>query len=362
MANCRSGALCTFAFFSLGLLGEACSGQSTPPFASSGSSGAGVVGGIGASGLGVGSTGAVESGNTSGSATTTGASTGSAGSGATSGAPEAVTGSGSGVAAGSGAPAGDAAAGSGAMSGSNAASGSGAMSGSSAASGSSAGTGLSPTSVCYGAGTRPLTNNMSDAFIDDFEEAAISPGWSSFNDVMPTQNAFQIMPVAGGAVGTAHAGHYAGTGAITTAMGGFGVGVVYNTAIDPAAHIYCIDISAFDGVSFWAKAATAGSVISLNFVLPQTNMTSTDAMGRPNGGDCTANCYSHPFVSVTLTTDWAQYAVEFSDAGGGSAGVANVIQELAWLSPDSDWDFSLDEIAFYKGIPPTGPVGPGPSN
>jgi hypothetical protein len=351
MANCRSGALCTFALFSLGLLGEACSGQSTPPFASSGSSGAGAVGGIGASGLGVGSTGAVESGNTSGSATTTGASTGSAGSGAASGTPEAgATGSGSGVAASSGAPASDAAAGS------------GAMSGSSAASGASSGTGLSPTSVCYGAGTRPLANNMSDAFIDDFEEAAISPGWSSFNDVMPTQNAFQIMAVAGGAVGTAHAGHYAGTGAITTAMGGFGVGAVYNTAIDPASHIYCIDISAFDGVSFWAKAATAGSVISLNFVLPQTNMASTDAMGRPNGGDCTANCYSHPFVSVTLTTDWAQYAVEFSDAGGGSAAVANVIQELAWLSPDSDWDFTLDEIAFYKGTPPTGPVGPGPSN
>jgi hypothetical protein len=180
--------------------------------------------------------------------------------------------------------------------------------------------------------------------------------------VMPTQNAFQIMQVAGGAVGTPHSGHYAGTGAITTGMGGFGVGVVYNTAIDPAAHVYCIDISAFDGVSFWAKGATAGSVVSLNFVLPQTNMASTDSMGRPNGGDCTANCYNHPFASVTLTTAWAQYAVKFSDAGGGSASVANVIQELAWLSPDSDWDFSLDEIAFYKGNPPTGPVGPGPSN
>jgi hypothetical protein len=36
-----------------------------------------------------------------------------------------------------------------------------------------------------------------------------------------------------------------------------------------------------------------------------------------------------------------------------------LVQELAWLSPDSNWDFSLDEIAFYKGTAPTGPVGTG---
>jgi hypothetical protein len=201
---------------------------------------------------------------------------------------------------------------------------------------------------------------MADAFIDDFEEPTISPGWSSFSDVMPKQNAFQIMQVAGGAVGTAHSGHYAGTGARTISMGGVGVGTVYNAAIDPSTHTYCIDISAFDGVSFWAKAAKGGgSTISLNFVLPQTNMVSMDGMGRPQGGDCTMNCYNHPYVSVTLTADWAQYAVKFSDAAGSTSRVGRVIQELAWLSPDSSWDFSLDEIAFYAGTPPTGPVGPG---
>jgi hypothetical protein len=30
---------------------------------------------------------------------------------------------------------------------------------------------------------------------------------------------------------------------------------------------------------------------------------------------------------------------------------------LGWLTPDSNWDFSIDEIAFYSGTPPTGPVG-----
>jgi hypothetical protein len=166
------------------------------------------------------------------------------------------------------------------------------------------------------------------------------------------------MQVAGGAVGTAHSARYSGTGAKLSTANGYGVGTVYNAAIDPAAGIYCIDISVFDGVSFWAKAGTAGSKISLNFVLPQTNMTSTDTTtGKPNGGDCTANCYNHPRVTFTLTASWAQYTAKFSDAAGGSARVSTVVQELAWLSPDANWDFSLDEIAFYKGTAPTGPIG-----
>jgi hypothetical protein len=178
---------------------------------------------------------------------------------------------------------------------------------------------------------------------------------------MPTINAFSLAEAPGGAAATAHAGHYAGTGAKQTSAGGFGVGTVYNVAIDPAARVYCIDVSAFDGVSFWAKAATAGSQISLNFVLPQTNMQSVDMQGRPNGGDCLTNCYNHPHVTLTLTTAWALYSVKFSDAAGGSASVTNRIQELAWLSPDANWDFWIDEIGFYKGTAPVGAVGPGPN-
>jgi hypothetical protein len=216
---------------------------------------------------------------------------------------------------------------------------------------------MTQTGVCKGAGTRVLTTSKMDAFIDDFEETMISPGWSSFNDVSPP-NSFLIQQATGGAVGTAHAGHYAGTGAKTTAMGGFGVGTIYNTAIDPNAGIYCIDISAFTGVSFWAKAATAGAKVSLNFVLPSTNAASETDAGVQTGGDCKMNCYNHPRIDFTLTTSWAQYTAPFAAASGGSAKVGSVIQELGWLSPDSDWDFSLDEIAFYAGTPPSGAVAP----
>jgi hypothetical protein len=206
-----------------------------------------------------------------------------------------------------------------------------------------------------------LTNSQPDAFVDDFEEAAISPGWSSFNDVSPTVNAFQIAQAADGAGGTAHSGHYAGMGAKTAANGGFGVGTVYNTAINPSAGLYCIDVSAFTGVSFWAKAATAGSKISLNFVLPQTNAATSNDAGVATGGDCKMNCFNHPRVTFTLTTTWAQYTATFASAGGGSAKVGSVLQELAWLSPDANWDFTIDEIAFYAGTPPAGAVGPNPN-
>jgi hypothetical protein len=202
-------------------------------------------------------------------------------------------------------------------------------------------------------------NNAAGAFIDNFEEAMISPGWSSFNDVMPTHDVFKIAQVAGGAVGTGHSGHYTGTAALTPSAGGFGVGTVYNAAIDPTNGIYCVDVTPFDGVSFWAKAGPAAMTttptITLNYVLPTTNMVSM-SNGMMTGGDCTTACYNHPRVTFTLTTEWKQYTAPFASAMGGSATVQGVIQEIAFLSPDSNWDFYVDEIAYYKGTPPPGAV------
>jgi hypothetical protein len=204
-----------------------------------------------------------------------------------------------------------------------------------------------PNSVCAGAGTRPLT--IDQGGVANFEEDPISPGWSSFNNLLPAapDNSIKIVREAGGAVGTGFFGHYMGTGAVTPLKGGFGVGVVYNMAIDHTAMIYCVDVSAFDGVTFWAKAGTAGAHVGVNFVIPETNE-------KPDG-DCPGptGCFNHPMKLITLTTDWAQYSVAFSAAAGGTAKVTNRIQQLGWLSPDSNWDYSLDEIQLYKGTPPT---------
>jgi len=204
------------------------------------------------------------------------------------------------------------------------------------------------TGVCAGTGTRALT--IDQGKVDDFEEDAFLPGWSSFNDVQPTSNAFKIAQEAGGAIGTGHFGHYMGTGAKTPTMGGFGVGTIYNMAIDHTALIACVDVTAFDGLTFWAKAATAGTKVGVNFVVPKTNMT-------PDG-DCTTGCYNHPQKLVTLTTDWAQYTVPFSAAVGGTgAKVEGRIQQIGFLSPDANWDFSIDELQLYKGTAPATPVG-----
>ncbi|HEY2901919.1 MAG TPA: hypothetical protein VGL59_15150 [Polyangia bacterium] len=210
-------------------------------------------------------------------------------------------------------------------------------------------------SVCDGTGTRILIADK--AKVDNFEGATLDPGWSTFSDVVPTPDVAKMTIQTGGAVGTAHAGHYAGMGARTPAMGGYGVGAVYNMAIDKARGIYCVDISAFDGVTFWAKANRVGgpsnsNKVSVNFVLPETNAVSV-------GGDCpdaSLKCYDHPRTTVALTADWAQYTVTFAEASGGSVTVANRIQELAFLGLDSNWDYSIDEIQLYKGTPPTGPV------
>lgn len=216
-----------------------------------------------------------------------------------------------------------------------------------------------------------LTNTQADAFIDDFEEpTGISTGWSSFNDVSPTINAFKITQVTPGAVNTAHSGHYAGTGAKLSTAGGFGVGTLYNVGINATIGQFCVDISAFDGVSFWAKAGNTTDVkISLNYVLPQYNeMVLNDAGVAIGGGDCPPGpsgtgptCFNYPKVQFTLTTDWAQYKAPFASANMGSGPVGSVIQEVLWLSPDVNWDFYLDEIAFYKGTPPAGAVGPNPN-
>jgi hypothetical protein len=207
-----------------------------------------------------------------------------------------------------------------------------------------------PNSVCAGTGTRMLT--IDQGAVDNFEADPISLAWSSFNNLLPAapDNSIMIKREAGGALGTGFFGHYMGTGAKTPLMMGFGVGTLYNMAIDHTAMIFCVDITAFDGVTFWAKAGTAGAHIGVNFIIPETNE-------KPDG-DCPGptGCYNHPMKLITLTADWAQYSVAFAAAAGGTAKVTTRIQEIGWLSPDSNWDFSLDEIQLYKGTPPATPV------
>lgn len=249
--------------------------------------------------------------------------------------------------------------------------GNGAGSGNSAGSGNAGG---SAPSLCDGAGTRVFTLD-DNAFIEDFEcvtgpcnpDTKVGYGWSTFNDLgkagtdaanMEMADNKELMkPLMPGYM-SATAGTYSGMGANITTKMGFGVGAIFNVVINPTEGVYCADISAFDGVSFWAKAATAGEKLDVNFVLPNTNGESTNADGKPAGGDCKTGCFSHPKKTISLTADWQQYTVTFAEAGGGSAKVKNLIQMVGFLSPGATWNYQIDEIAFYKGTAPTAPLVP----
>jgi hypothetical protein len=220
------------------------------------------------------------------------------------------------------------------------------------------------------AGATRIFTVEDNAFIDDFEcvtgtcdpTSMVSYSWSTFNDlgtpgVDAADNMFKMVQIADGKTGKG--GNYKGTGANPSKVApGFGVGAVFNVVIDPTAGVLCGDVTALDGVSFWAKAGTAGAKIDVNFVIPATNAAGMTTDGKPNGGDCKAGCYNHPRKSISLTADWAQYTVAFADAAGGSAKVRGLLQEIGFFSADAAWDFSLDEIAFYKGTPPVPPIAP----
>ena len=232
--------------------------------------------------------------------------------------------------------------------------------------------GAAGPSVCDGLGTKVFAA-PDNAFVDDFEcataadcwaaadapqPANIRKGWSTFNDLgAPGADAADNMlffkQIAGGAATTAHGGQYAGAMVNpSTVAPGFGAGSVFNIVVDKVAGIFCADISAFDGISFWAKSAMLDKV-EVKFVLPSTQAVM-------DGGDCKTGCYLHPSAPVTLTADWFHYSIPFP----ATVKTKNLVQLIGFFPGNAPvagkvaWDFSLDEIAFYKGTAPEGPVAP----
>jgi hypothetical protein len=226
-----------------------------------------------------------------------------------------------------------------------------------------------------------------DSYIENFETPTVGSGptvaglgWYSFNDLgMPGADSadstcaatcsgsgmFRILRTAGmGAPPTAPTGffgEYMGTGAnIPPTPMAFGIGVEINVGVNASIQQYCVDASAFTGVSFWAKVGSAANAaVIADFVVPSQNKPSPASVtaGMPDA-DCTgAVCYNFPQEKFMFTTDWQQYTLDFTVKGATGATVAgDKIQQLEWLPQTADWDLSLDEISFYSGTPPTGPV------
>jgi len=243
----------------------------------------------------------------------------------------------------------------GSVAGSSGSGGSSATGGSGSGTGGASGSGTGGSSGAGSGGTSSTPsvcdNNVheltaAEAFVDDFETTTRFAGWYSFAD---TTTFTEIAAASGGAVSTTMAGHVSGTGVKAPTAGGFGAG--FGFGMKDAAKA-CAGISAFDGVSFWAKG-TAGTDNTLKF---QAVLAATQAVA--DGGDCTANCYNHPSKTITLTPDWTHYTVLWSELAGTHT-VDGVILGLNWITAGPDFDVWIDEVTLFAGTAPTGPVGTG---
>ena len=69
----------------------------------------------------------------------------------------------------------------------------------------------------------------------------------------------------------------------------------------------CTDVSAFDGISFFAKGTSrTDDVLQVIAQVPAAHPAGS-------GGDCLENCWSHPRAPITLTEGWGHYTLPFGD-------------------------------------------------
>lgn len=114
----------------------------------------------------------------------------------------------------------------------------------------------------------------------------------------------------------------------------------------------CTDVSAFDGISFWAKGR-GGDHVRFLAAIPGTQPIT-------DGGDCDVNtktCWDHPGKLFILTNQWQRYSAswkELDQLGWGSpASFGNVVSSVNWINDGTvaSFEFSIDQVRLYKGSP-----------
>lgn len=227
---------------------------------------------------------------------------------------------------------------------------SGSATGGSASAGTGTG-GASSPSVCDG---MTFALPVGEAYIDNFETDTRFTGWYAFSDTTPPN-----MPaperVMMGAVSTGYAGHVHATGIKSSKAMGYGAGFGFGL-VDPAKG-NCVDLSAFDGISFWAKG-TAGADNTLKFQVVAPATQPADSMPV---GDCpssaSACAFKHPAKTITLTADWSQVVIRFSELAPAAAYTGKVLG-FNMITDGPDYDVEIDEVTFFSGTAPTGAVMP----
>ena len=213
------------------------------------------------------------------------------------------------------------------------------------------GTASTGPSVCDG---KTFALPAAEAFIDNFETDTRFLGWYAFSDTTPpNMPAPERMP--SGAVSTAYAGHVHATGIKSSKAMGYGAGFGFGL-VDPAKGA-CVDLTAFDGISFWVKG-TAGADNTLKFQIVSPSTQPADSMPV---GDCPSSAspcaFKHPAKTITLTADWKQVVIKFSELAPATAYTGKVLG-FNMITDGPAYDVQIDEATFFSGTAPTGAVEP----
>lgn len=223
-------------------------------------------------------------------------------------------------------------------------------SGATGGSGGTAGGGNGSPSVCDDA---TFALPVGEEYIDNFEDTVRFPGWYAFSDTDPPDEP-QPERVAGGALDTGFSGHVTATGITASTMMGYGAGFGFGL-VDPLRGS-CVDLSAFDGISFWIKGtAGASDVLKFQIVSPATQPTNENPPGDCAPG--TACAFKHPAKEITLTPDWSHVVINWTDLAPAAA-FTGLVLGFNMITDGPAYDVNIDEVTFFVGDAPTGPVEP----
>lgn len=230
--------------------------------------------------------------------------------------------------------------------------------------------GTTAVDICAG---KDVTATGTDGLLDDLEDSDTAVraadgrvgSWYVSGDpgctLMPPEGPPPPeAPVAGANVANAsnYSVHVAATGCNEY---GFGLSASFNLQ---GAGACAYDAAAYDGMYFWG----VGEAVEL-WVAVGTRQTTPISQG--GDGTCADGaCWNSFGTSITLTGDWARYDFTWDE----------LMQQAGWGTP-TDWDvtqtttitwsvthlqvgetgasYSIDNVGFFKGTPPSDPPMPG---
>lgn len=194
---------------------------------------------------------------------------------------------------------------------------------------------------------------LSQGYIDDFETNVRFAGWYAFSDTTPP-NLPRPARVSVGAVLTAHSGYFTASNIKGAQQMGYGAGFGFGL-VDPTKGA-CVDVSQFDGISFWARGSVPDGGLKFQIVTHE----SQPADSSPQG-DCPSTsspcAFRHPSTVLPMTTQWAHYIIRFANLKSPAfTWDDRRILGMSFITDGPSYSAWVDEVTLFKGPAPVGPV------